>query len=140
MHRRSTSWVMACPCATKKMGLVHLELAQFPAEARRASEALVASPAIGSTGDQVFAKEFERALARQARGLRRVVLALVAIETVPRLVEEHRQFRMRPLNFFDFGRRDVLIFFAKMQHDVATRNLSRIFRNLSAVIAHSRMW
>ena len=32
-----------------------------------------------STVDQVFAEEFECALARQARGPRRVVLALVAI-------------------------------------------------------------
>ena len=93
-----------------------------------------------STVDRVFAEEFECALARQARGLRRVVLALVAIETVPRIVEEHWQFRMRPLNFFNFGRWDVLIFAAKIQHDGATRNFSRILRNPPAVIGHSCTW
>ena len=76
-----------------------------------------------STVDQVFAEEFECALARQARGLRRVVLALVAIETVSRVVEEHRQFRMRPLDFFNFGRWDVLISAAKMQYDGGNADL-----------------
>src|SRR5208283_5549552 len=64
-------------------------------------------------------------LAGQAGGLRRVVLALVAIETVAGIIEMHRQFRMRTLNFLDFGRRDVRIFASKMQHDGAARDLDR---------------
>src|ERR1041385_4691085 len=86
-------------------------------------------------GSQMTAKEFQRALPRQFGRFRLKILALIAIEAVPRVIEKQRHVRLSRLDLFNFCRTDVRIFGTEVHHHWTARFLRSVCRDLSTVVA-----
>src|ERR1041385_5408861 len=83
------------------------------------------------------AEKLQRALPRQSCRLRLTVLALIAIESMARVIKKQRHVRLSGLDLRNFCRTNVRVLGAKVHHHRAARRLSGIRRNLPPVIANS---
>src|ERR1043166_8187409 len=81
------------------------------------------------------AEKLQRALPRQSCRLRLKVLALIAIESMARVIKKQRHVRLSGLDLFNFCRTNVRVLGAKVHHHRAARRLRGDCRDLSTVVA-----